>query len=284
MTVCYPLFYGNGFARGEFRMGLKFCSLFSGSSGNASYIGTDKTHILVDAGLTGKAVENSLREIGQDPSLLDGILITHEHDDHIRGAGVLSRRYDIPIYANEETWKAMEAKIGKMSSNNMRIFYNDMDFYIKDVNIQPFGIPHDAADPVGFCFFNKGKKISIATDLGHTNSRIINTVMDSDLIMLEANHDVDMLMGGSYPQHLKKRISGSKGHLSNIDAGSALVKMITNKLTHVLLAHLSLHNNIPQLAYQTVTGILADNGIKNGKDIAVDMTYRDRVSNFYHIG
>lgn len=215
---------------------------------------------------------------------MDGILVTHEHDDHIRGVGVLSRRYDIPIYANQETWKAMEAKLGKISDNNVRIFYNDMDFYIKDVNIQPFGIPHDAADPVGFCFFNRGKKISIATDLGHTNSRIINTVMDSDLVMLEANHDVEMLMGGSYPGHLKKRILGSKGHLSNTDAGLALVKMITNKLTHVLLAHLSLQNNIPQLAYQTVTEILADSGIENGRDIAVDMTYRDRVSNLYHIG
>lgn len=235
-------------------MGFKFCSLFSGSSGNASYIGTDKTHILIDAGLTGKAIEKSLKEIGQDPSLLDGILITHEHDDHIRGAGVLSRRYNIPIYANQETWVAMESRLGEISSHNIRIFDRAMDFYIKDINIQPFGIPHDAVDPVGFCFFNKGKKISIATDLGHTNSRIINTVIDSDLVVLEANHDVGMLKSGSYPMYLKKRILGSNGHLSNEDAGLALVKMITDKLTHVLLAHLSGENNIPQLAYQTVTG------------------------------
>lgn len=265
-------------------MSFKFCSLFSGSSGNSSYIGTNKTHILIDAGHTGKAIEKSLKEVDLDASILDGILITHEHDDHIKGAGVLSRRYNIPIYANQGTWEAMEKKVGKISSENIIIFDNDMDFYIKDINIQPFNIPHDAMDPVGFCFFNKGKKISIATDLGHTNSRIINTVMDSDLVVLEANHDIEMLKGGSYPIYLKKRILGRKGHLSNEDAGLALVKMIKGKLTHVLLAHLSRENNIPQLAYQTVVEVLATNNIRNGKDIVVDMTYRDRVSNFYHIG
>lgn len=264
-------------------MGFKFCSLFSGSSGNASYIGTDQTHILVDAGMTGKRIEDSLERVDLDASILDGILITHEHDDHIRGAGVLSRRYDIPIYANQETWEAMETKVGKISSRNIRVFHNNMDFYIKDINIQPFDIPHDAASPVGFCLFNGGKKISIATDLGHTNSRIINTVVDSDLVVLEANHDIEMLEGGSYPAYLKRRIRSKNGHLSNEDAGLALTKMIKGKLTHVLLAHLSSENNIPQLAYQTVTQILAANGIKNGKDIVVDMTYRDRVSNFYHM-
>lgn len=265
-------------------MSMEFCSLFSGSSGNANYIGTAKANIMVDAGLSGKRIENALKEVDLDPSTLDGILITHEHDDHIRGAGVLSRRYNIPIYANEVTWESMEKKLGAIKSNNIRIFYNHMDFYIKDINIQPFDIPHDAADPVGFCFFNKGKKISIATDLGHTNSRIINTVMDSDLVVLEANHDIEMLKGGSYPMYLKRRIMGSKGHLSNIDAGLALVEMAKGRLTHVLLGHLSGDNNIPQLAHRTVVQVLRDNGIRDGKDIMVDMTYRDRVSNFYHIG
>ncbi|HZJ83689.1 MAG TPA: MBL fold metallo-hydrolase [Clostridia bacterium] len=265
-------------------MSFKFCSLYSGSSGNASYIGTDGANIMVDAGLSGIRIENALKEIDLDPSTLDGILITHEHDDHIKGAGILSRRYNIPIYANEATWERMEKKVGSIKEGNIRIFYNHMDFYIKDINIQPFEIPHDAADPVGFCFYNKGKKISIATDLGHTNSTIINHVMDSDLVVLEANHDVEMLKGGSYPMHLKRRIMSRKGHLSNVDAGLALVQMIKGKLTHVLLAHLSGDNNIPQLAHSTVIEVLRESGIKDGKDIMVDMTYRDRVSNFYHIG
>ena len=265
-------------------MGFKFCSLFSGSSGNSSYIGTDQAHILVDAGLTGKAVEAALKKLDIGASVLQGILITHEHDDHIRGAGVLSRRYNIPIYANQGTWEAMESKIGKISINNIRVFDTDRDFYINDINVHPFGIPHDAAAPVGFCFFNRGKKISIATDLGHTNSKIINTVMDSDLVVLEANHDPEMLKGGSYPYHLKRRIMGRKGHLSNEDAGLALTKIMNGKLIRVLLAHLSAKNNIPQLAYQTVVQMLAAQGIVNGRDIVVDMTYRDRIGNFYHIG
>lgn len=265
-------------------MSLKFCSLFSGSSGNASYIGTEKTHLLIDAGFTGKRVEQALKGIDIDPSMLDGILITHEHADHIQSAGVLSRRYNLPIYANEATWEAMEDKIGNISTQNIRIFYNDRDFYIKDINIQPYSIPHDAADPVGFCFFHGRNKISIMTDLGHTNSKMIKTVMDSDLVVLEANHDVDMLQTGSYPWPLKKRILGRKGHLSNKDAGLALVEMIKGKLTHVLLAHLSKENNIPHLAYETVVSILEAHGIRNGKDIVIDMTHRDRASNFYHVG
>jgi len=265
-------------------MSLKFCSLFSGSSGNASYIGTEKTHILVDAGFTGKKVELALKDIDVDPSSLDGILVTHEHIDHIQSVGVLSRKYNIPVYANESTWAAMEDKIGDIAARNIRLFENDIDFYIKDINIQPYSIPHDAADPVGFCFFHGHNKISIITDLGHTNSRIIKTVMDSDLVILEANHDVVMLREGSYPWPLKKRIMGLKGHLSNEDAALALVKMIKEKLTHVLLAHLSKENNIPHLAYKTVVDILEAHGIKNGKDIMIDLTHRDRASNFYHIG
>ncbi len=265
-------------------MSLKFCSLFSGSSGNASYIGTEKTHILVDAGFTGKRVEQALKDIDVDPSSLDGILITHEHIDHIRSAGVLSRKHNIPIYANEGTWEAMEAKIGNIAVRNMRLFENERDFYIKDINIQPYAIPHDAADPVGFCFFHGRNKISITTDLGHTNSKIIKTVMDSDLVILEANHDIEMLREGSYPWPLKKRIMGRKGHLSNEDAAQALLKMIKGKLTHVLLAHLSKENNIPHLAYKTVIDILEAHDIRNGKDIMIDMTHRDRASNFYHIG
>lgn len=265
-------------------MNFKVCSLFSGSSGNSTYIGTEKTHILVDAGLPGKSIISALRHIGIDSRELKGILITHEHSDHIKGAGVLSRMLNIPIYANEETWNAMQDKIGQVAPYNRRIFYNNMDFYIDDVNIQPYKIPHDAADPVGFSLYYQNRKVSIITDLGHTNNKLIKTVMDSDLVILEANHDTDMLMAGPYPMHLKKRIQGRKGHLSNKDSGLALLEMIKGRVTHVLLAHLSRENNYPQLAYQTVTDILVSNGVQPGKDIQVDMTYRDRASNLYHIG
>ncbi len=265
-------------------MNFKVCSLFSGSSGNSTYIGTEKTHILVDAGVSMKNIIGGLKQLDVDGQELKGILITHEHSDHVKGVGAISRKFNVPIYANEETWEAMESKLGRIDSGNKRVFYNNMDFYIQDINIQPYQIPHDAADPVGFSLFYKNKKISITTDLGHTNNKIIKAVMDSDLVILEANHDAEMLKAGPYPMYLKKRILGRKGHLSNEDTGQALLELIKGKVTHVLLAHLSRENNYPQLAYQTVAGILESNGVQIGKDIQVDMTYRDRASNFYHIG
>ena len=265
-------------------MNFKVCSLFSGSSGNSTYIGADKTHILVDAGVPMKNIVSGLKQFDVDGRELKGILVTHEHSDHVKGVGAISRKFNVPIYANEETWEAMESKLGRIESANKRVFYNNMDFYIQDINIQPYQIPHDAADPVGFSLFFKNKKISIATDLGHTNNKIIKAVMDSDLVILEANHDAEMLKAGPYPMYLKKRILGRKGHLSNEDTGQALLELIKGKVTHVLLAHLSRENNYPQLAYQTVANILESNGVQIGKDIQVDMTYRDRASNFYHIG
>ncbi|NLX70535.1 MAG: MBL fold metallo-hydrolase [Clostridiales bacterium] len=265
-------------------MGLKVCSLSSGSSGNATYIGTDRANILVDAGLSAKYIIKALKHINISPSDLDAILVSHEHTDHIKGAGVLSRKFNIPVYANQQTWEAMKDKLGNIKSNNMRIFYTNMDFYIKDINVQSFAIPHDAAEPVGFCFYHGNKKISIATDLGHTNNSIIRTVMDSDLILLESNHDLNMLQEGSYPWPLKKRIMGRYGHLSNEQAGRALVEMLKGKVIYVLLAHLSKDNNFPQLAYETVVDILNETGIRPGKDVVIDMTYREGISNFYHIG
>ncbi len=264
-------------------MYIKLCSLFSGSSGNATYIGTDNTNILVDCGLSGVKVKQALKSIGVEPSSIDSIVITHEHTDHIQGAGVISREFDIPIYANEGTWQAMEKKVGNISTKNMRLFYNDMDFYIRDINIVPFSIPHDAADPVGFCFYYGNKKISIATDLGYTNNRIINQIRDSNVVILEANHDRDMLNLGPYPVHLKRRIMGRKGHLSNVDAGKAAVDLVNGSVTHILLAHLSRQNNIPKLAYKTVAHVLQSEGIQVGHDIMLDMTYRDKAGNMYHI-
>lgn len=265
-------------------MNLKVCSLFSGSSGNSTYIGTEKTHILVDAGVSMKSIVTGLKQFDVDGRDLKGILVTHEHSDHISSVGAISRKFNVPIYANEQTWQAMESRLGRIDAGNRRVFYNDMDFYIQDINVQPYQIPHDAADPVGFSFYYKNKKISITTDLGHTNNKIIKNVMDSDLVILEANHDEEMLKAGPYPSYLKKRILGRKGHLSNEDTGRALLEMIKGKVTHVLLAHLSKENNYPQLAYQTVVDILKSNGVRAGKDIQIDLTYRDRASNFYHIG
>ncbi|NMA95090.1 MAG: MBL fold metallo-hydrolase [Clostridiales bacterium] len=265
-------------------MYIKLCSLFSGSSGNATYIGNDKTHILVDSGLSGIKVKTALKHIGVKPDSIGAIVITHEHTDHIQSAGVLSREFDIPIYANEKTWEQMEKRLGALSPKNMRLFYNDMDFYIDNINVSPFSIPHDAADPVGFCFYYRSSKISIATDLGYTNKKIIDKMKDSNVVLLEANHDIDMLANGPYPYHLKRRIRGTRGHLSNEDAGGVAVELAKGNVTHLLLAHLSEKNNAPNLAHETVSDYLRSNDIAIGEDIVLDMTYRDRAGNVYHIG
>jgi phosphoribosyl 1,2-cyclic phosphodiesterase len=264
-------------------MKYRVCSLFSGSSGNATYIGNDNTHILIDAGQSCKQITEALSHVGIKPGDLDCILISHEHSDHIKSAGLLSRRFDIPIYANENTWLAMEKHMEEVSSSNVRFFDDSKTFSVKDIAIKPYSIPHDAASPVGFCFFCGKRKVSIATDLGHTNNDIINTIMDSDMVILESNHDMGLLQSGPYPPFLKKRIMGKKGHLSNIDAGNALVEMVKCRVTHALLAHLSKENNLPQLAYNTVKDILLKGGIKVDYDVMLDIAHRNTVGNIYYL-
>lgn len=264
-------------------MKYRVCSLFSGSSGNATYIGNDTTHILIDAGQSCKQIIEALTHVGVKPNDLDCILISHEHSDHIKSAGLLSRKFNIPIYANENTWNAMGKHMEEVSSSNTRFFDDSKTFLINDIAIKPYPIPHDAASPVGFCFICGKKKVSIATDLGHTNNEIINTIMDSDMVILESNHDTGLLQSGHYPPFLKKRIIGKKGHLSNIDAGHALVDLVKGRVTHVLLAHLSKENNLPQLAYNTVKDILLKSGIKPDYDVMLDVAHRNTVGNIYYL-
>lgn len=260
-----------------------FCSLFSGSSGNCLYVGTQKTNILIDAGLSGKKIISSLNEIGISPKSINALLITHEHIDHVRGAGVLSRMFNIPVYANNNTWGAMENLIGRVNDDNIKVIDGDEPFAINDIEIKSFKTPHDAADPVGYCLFNGGKKISIATDIGHVSDIVFSNIKDSDLIMLESNHDVEMLKFGPYPYILKRRILSDIGHLSNSDAGNAIVKLIGNKYMNIILGHLSEQNNFPELAYQTVLSILAENCINVGEDVKIDLANRSSVSNFFEL-
>ncbi|HHW57142.1 MAG TPA: MBL fold metallo-hydrolase [Clostridia bacterium] len=249
---------------------MKFCSLRSGSSGNAIYINHKDVHILVDAGLSGKTIENALRSIGVDPHSLSAILITHEHRDHIIGAGILSRRYNIPIYANKATWEAMKRGIKEIKDDNRRYFATGEIFEIGEVKIMPFKKPHDAAEPVGFSFKAGGKKVSIATDLGYMTRGVANNLMDSDIVLLEANHDVQMLINGSYPWPLKKRILSDVGHLSNDAAGETLLKLFKMKtIGMVFLGHLSKNNNRPELAFYTVTSMLKKEGLKFNVKIAL---------------
>ena len=264
-------------------MGFRFCSLSSGSCGNSQYIETDGMKILVDAGLSGKKIQGLLTSIDVDPGELDCILVTHEHGDHVKGAGILSRRFDIPIYANEKTWEAMKEDMGKLKDDNIKIFNTNSDFEIGDLGVLPFNIYHDAAEPVGYSFYNKTKKISIITDTGCIDKKIGKHIKDSNLLLIESNHDENMLKMGGYPWFLKKRVSGELGHLSNEDAGNIISEAISGNNENILLAHLSRENNFPELAHQTVSNILIDKGIDICRDISLDLTFREKATKVYKI-
>lgn len=233
---------------------MKLCSIASGSSGNCIYVGTDATHLLVDVGISGKRTENGLNSIGRTLKEIDGILITHEHSDHICGLGVLSRKYHIPIYATGKTIEAikMSSSLGKIEEDLFCPIKADESFYIKDIMINPMRTSHDAVEPVAYRMKYENKKIAIATDLGTYNDYTIECLKGMDLLFLEANHDVNMVQVGPYPYRLKQRILGDKGHLSNELSGRLLKKLAHEKLQGVVLGHLSKENNIPELAYETV--------------------------------
>ncbi|MEL7649400.1 MAG: MBL fold metallo-hydrolase [Sedimentibacter sp.] len=262
-------------------MKLKFCSLYSGSSGNCQYIKTENTTILVDAGLSGKKIQQEIVNIGEDPKKIDAIFITHEHADHIQGAGIMSRRLDVPIYANAKTWEAMSEALGSIKSHNIRIMDDFAE--VGDLTLKSFDISHDAAHPVGYNIFYKNKKISLVTDTGCVKDSIANSIMDSDLLLVESNHDEDMVLIGPYPWPLKRRVLGEFGHMSNDTAGHLITRVVKRGNEIVLLGHLSKENNFPQLAYKTVENILKENCIEVNPGICLDMTYRDRSSKVYEI-
>lgn len=256
-----------------------FCSLYSGSSGNSMFIASDKAKILIDAGLPGKKIDSALAEINENPREIDGIFITHEHSDHIKGAGVLSRKYDIPIYAPHDTWVAMESTIGKIKEHNIKVMDRRSVVSIKDMDIKSFIIPHDAAAPVGYTINLDGKMASVATDFGTFTREIEDSIKDSEVILIESNYNPQMLDMGPYPYSLKQRIKESYGHLSNEDCGEAIVKILKNGLgKNIILGHLSNTNNTPDLAELTVKDILTANSIEVGSDVFLSMANRHNPS------
>lgn len=238
---------------------LNFCSLYSGSTGNSLFVETDNSKILVDAGVSAKKIVDGLSSINVDISDIDAILVTHEHSDHIQSLGTLSKKFDIPVYANKKTWDSMSAQKDKIDNNNIKYFNNNENFEVGDLIVHPFDIPHDAADPCGFNFWHGKEKISIATDLGHMTTKIIDCLENSKFLMLEANYDPEVLKCSRYPYLLKTRIAGPNGHLSNNLAGKTISHLINSGLETVILGHLSKENNFPELAYSTVIEELAIN-------------------------
>lgn len=270
---------------------MRLLSISSGSSGNCIYVGNRDTHILVDAGIPLKRIEEGLDTIGLTPSDIDALFITHEHSDHISALGTVSKRYHIPIYATSGTYD--ELLNGKKSVNVEPDLFSevrpDCSFSLKDLTVSPIRVSHDAADPVCYRFFdNTGEtgtvgdrtSAAVCTDLGFYDDYIVDSLLGVNALLLEANHDTRMLEAGPYPYFLKRRISGEKGHLSNDSAGellSALMKK--NSLKSVLLGHLSKENNYAALAYETVRMQLSLTGIKGGagEDDEVKIGIADRV-------
>jgi len=241
---------------------LTICPLASGSKGNSLFVSWNQTSILIDAGLSGIEIERRLQANKLSPESLTAILVTHEHSDHIRGVGVLSRRYNIPVYINQATYKRASS-LGKLSG--LEFFKCGRSFIIDNMTIAPFTISHDAADPVGFTLEHDNKKIGIATDLGIATNLVKEHLKNCSFLYLEANHDPDMLINGPYPWHLKQRIKGSQGHLSNNDSKELLRQLNNDNLKHVFLAHLSEENNTPEKAYNA-----AKKGL-NSSDIVIEV-------------
>lgn len=240
---------------------LNFCSLYSGSSGNSLFVQSDNSKILIDCGVSSKKVEEALKSIEIDASSIDAILVTHEHSDHIRGLATFSSKFNIPVYSTIETLDNMEKITSKIKGDNLKHFNINEKFSIGDLEILPFTIPHDAANPCGFNIFNADKKISIATDIGHMNNNILKKLEGSSFLLLESNYDTEVLKCCSYPFSLKSRISGPTGHLSNDIAGKTITYLLKNGLKTAMLGHLSKESNLPELAYRTTVNEILANGI-----------------------
>ncbi len=252
-----------------------FCSLYSGSSGNSLLVETANTKLLIDAGVSSKRIENALLDINIEPSSLDGILITHEHSDHVQGLGTFSKKFNLPVFVNQETLDAMPKQRDKIASDNIKNFKVTDKFSIGDLDIKPFSIPHDAANPCGFNIWKDDKKISIATDIGHMTNDILKRLEESLFVMLEANYDPEVLRCSSYPFPLKSRIAGPTGHLSNEIAGKTISHLLQSGLKNAMLGHLSKESNFPELAYQTVMDELISNHSFDKNSLGLNVASRD---------
>lgn len=264
-------------------MSLRFCSFASGSSGNSYLIKNDDAAILIDAGISGKRIMESLEATGTSPEDVKAILVTHEHIDHVRSLPVMTRKIPgIEIYANEDTWEMIERPVPE---ENRKMFTTGEDFDLAGMRVRSFSVPHDAAEPVGFSVSDGERKISIVTDAGYITDEIYEEIIDADLLLLEANHEKEMLLMGRYPYPLKQRILGDEGHLSNISAGEVLCRIIgeIDKRRRVLLGHLSAENNDPHVALLTVENTLMEQEIYTGGDLKISVASRHEQSPLFEV-
>ncbi|NLY79845.1 MAG: MBL fold metallo-hydrolase [Lysinibacillus sp.] len=258
---------------------MRFSVLASGSTGNAIYVETDEHAFLVDVGLSGKKMEQLFAKIDRDMKNLSGILVTHEHSDHIKGLGVVARKYNLPIYANEKTWKAMEGQIGNIPLDQRFQFEMEQVQTFGSLDIESFAVSHDAADPMFYCFHENGRKLVIITDTGYVSDRMKGIIRGADSFVFESNHDINMLQMGKYPWSIKRRILSDVGHVSNEDAAIAISEVVDEKPTHVYLSHLSKENNMKELARMTVKQTLQSYGIMEGEFLHLHDTDAEEPTN-----
>lgn len=244
---------------------MKFSVLASGSTGNSIYVENGQHAFIVDAGLTGKKMEALLAQIDREAKQLSGILVTHEHSDHIKGVGVLARKHNIPVFANAKTWEAMNSSIGNIPLDQCFEWKTDEVKTFGGLDIQSFAVSHDAAEPMFYTFQEDGRKLVVMTDTGYVSDRMKGFISTADAYVFESNHDVSMLQMGPYPWKIKRRILSDVGHVSNEDAAVAMSEVVAEKETQIYLAHLSKDNNMKELARMSVSQTLESCGIRAGE-------------------
>lgn len=261
---------------------MRFCSLASGSSGNCHYIETAEYRILVDVGLSGRQIEQAMRQKGLDPAGVDAVFVTHEHNDHIRGVGIWARRYRVPVLATAGTWRGMEGAVGEIPGKLQRELVFGKGYRLGKLRIEAVPLCHDANQPCGYSFEEEGRRIVIVTDTGILTEQAMNKLREADLAVVESNHDLQMLMKGPYPPALKKRIRSNLGHLSNDDCGAIVAELSAYHRNAIyLLGHLSHENNLPELALRTVRQILKEKTGSSGDQIY--LTHREEPTDIFVI-
>jgi phosphoribosyl 1,2-cyclic phosphodiesterase len=243
-------------------MKLTFCSLSSGSSGNCYYLGNESHGILIDAGISATAIRRFLKNMDIPMHSIMGVLVTHNHIDHIRGLEVLTRKNSLPAYTTSNIWKSILSPHGKFTSDCIREIPLQQKFHLAGFDIEAFPVCHDAPETIGFHIGSGNKKITIATDLGHICNISAPYIKEANLLVIESNYDEQMLVNGSYPYYLKQRIKSDHGHLGNHQVSGFLAEIINNDISHICLAHLSINNNTPEKALQTMLQTFSERGIK----------------------
>lgn len=257
---------------------IRFCTLYSSSSGNSVFISDGSTNLLVDAGVSASKIVNALGDIGVSPEEIDGILVTHEHSDHIAGVGVLTRKYRIPVYANEKTIAAMQISSSAPSKDCIRTIVTGESFKIRSAEVRAFKTPHDAVNSVGYTVIVEDTKLGVSTDTGCITKPMLTALAGCDAVVIESNHDVDMLKNGPYPYILKKRILSDNGHLSNENGAWLATQLALWGTKHIVLGHLSDKNNTPDRAFEASRKMLSENGFKVNEDVTLSVAMKNEIT------